>query len=460
MRAAMGARIYLENTTVRLNRAFAKTVLLTALSLAAFPAGGSLALAADQGTFRNVPYTIQYGPPNGLTEGSPGVFYSNAGSANQAVFSITPQGANSILATFPTSHYIQAPLVSAANGRFYSAVSYAHNPVNSFSVGPAPGSLQLYPAQTIDPMPTQNLPDGGLLGVAVALSPSPPYYLVKCDLEGKVTTIYQFPAGESLPHTAIYASDGNYYGVSVLQDGSGYVYRVTPRGTLAKLLTFPPKSFRGTPVYVPLFEAGDGNLYGATATGGDNAKGTIYKLTLDGQYTLLYTLPKSPHTFSPTALMEASDGNIYGATLGIESQLFRITKSGNYTLLHTMNAYTDGQCQCQLTQGSDGAIYGTALLGGLRGFGDVFVWNAGLPKPKPRVLRFSPESGPVGTKVLVWGFDLLSGSVEFNGARATEVSNSGSNYIRATVPPGATTGPIRTTTPGGTAMTHTSFTVQ
>jgi hypothetical protein len=125
-----------------------------------------------------------------------------------------------------------------------------------------------------------------------------------------------------------------------------------------------------------------------------------------------------------------------------------------------MNAYADGQCQCQLTQGSDGAIYGTTLLGGLRGLGNVFVWNAGLPKPRPRALSFNPQSGPVGTKVLVWGLDLLSASVEFKGARATEVSNSGPNYIQATVPPSATTGPLRITTPGGTVTTHTSFTVQ
>jgi len=428
--------------------------------MAVFATGAGVVAAADQGTFRVVPYTHPYGPPNGLTEGSPGVFYSNGGSANQAAFSITAQGASSILATFPTSHYIQAPLVSAANGRFYSSVSYTRSLVHAFSVGPTQDSLQLYPPQNIDPMPTQNLPDGALLGIAVALTPNPVYYLVKCDLAGNAKTIHQFPPGETLPHTAIYASDGNYYGVAALQDGSGYVYRVTPSGTLTKLLDLPPNSFHGAPLYVPLLQAEDGNLYGATPTGGVTGKGTIYKLTLGGQYTLLYTFPPSRHSFSPTALIEAGDGNLYGATLGVASQLFRITKSGGYTLLRTMNSYTEGQCQCQLIQGGDGAIYGTALLGGTRGFGNVFIWNADLPKPKPRALRFNPQSGPAGTQVLVWGAGLLSASVEFNGIRAAEVISSGSNYIRATVPPGATTGPITITTPGGTVTTHISFTVR
>jgi uncharacterized repeat protein (TIGR03803 family) len=316
-------RVYKVGQPILPNRIAYNRVILTALYLVVLSTSVGMVAASDEGTFRIVPYSGQYGPPNGLTEGSPGVFYSNGGSANQAVFSVTPQGATSILATFTTSHYIQAPLVSAANGRFYSAISYAHNPVNAFSVGPAPDSLQLYPPQTLDPMPTRNLPDGTLLGIAVALSSSPASYLVKCDLEGNTTTIYQFPAGESLPHTAIYAGDGNYYGVSVLPDGSGYVYRVTPQGALAKLLNFPPKSFRGVPGYVPLLEAGDGNLYGATATGGVNGKGNIYKLTLGGQYTLLYTFPPSRRSFSPTALIEASDGNLYGATPAISHHQVR-----------------------------------------------------------------------------------------------------------------------------------------
>jgi hypothetical protein len=66
----------------------------------------------------------------------------------------------------------------------------------------------------------------------------------------------------------------------------------------------------------------------------------------------------------------------------------------------------------------------------------------------------------VGTKVLIWGSNLLSASVRFNGTAATAVSNSGSNYIWATLPPGATTGPITITTPGGTHTTEASFIVQ
>jgi uncharacterized repeat protein (TIGR03803 family) len=126
-----------------------------------------------------------------------------------------------------------------------------------------------------------------------------------------------------------------------------------------------------------------------------------------------------------------------------------------------MNGYTDGQCQCLMMQGSDGNIYGTAAMGGPQGFGDVFALNVALAKPAPWPRNLTPQSGPVGTKVLIWGANLLSTSaVQFNGVAATVVTNSGSSHVWATVPPGATTGPVTVTTPGGTAATQSVFTVQ
>jgi hypothetical protein len=43
---------------------------------------------------------------------------------------------------------------------------------------------------------------------------------------------------------------------------------------------------------------------------------------------------------------------------------------------------------------------------------------------------------------------------------ANNVTNSGANYVLATVPSGAATGPITVTTPGGAYTTKTNFTVQ
>jgi uncharacterized repeat protein (TIGR03803 family) len=372
-----------------------------------------------------------------------------AGTPQPVAFSITTQGAKTFLASFPNTD-IQAPLASASNQRFYS--SYSPN-YTAFSVGSTPGK-DLYPNQAIAPGFTQNLPDGTLLAVAAAQS----FYLAKGDTAGTVTPIYAFPTGTYLPHTAIYASDGNYYGVSYLNNGSGNVFRVTPSGSLTNVLDFPSNTFVGNPGFVPLLQASDGNLYGATPNGGANGTGIIYKLTLSGQYTLLYTFPKGLD-YNPTAMLQASDGNLYGATWGLNgrSQLFKVTTSGQYTLLYSM---TTTGCLCQLTQGSDGIIYGTAQAGGPVGAGAVFALDAGLPKPAPQALEFGPQHGPVGTRIRIWGNNMLAASVEFGSVPATAVSTSGPNYVWVTVPAGAVSGPITVTTPGGTSTTPASFIVE
>jgi hypothetical protein len=86
--------------------------------------------------------------------------------------------------------------------------------------------------------------------------------------------------------------------------------------------------------------------------------------------------------------------------------------------------------------------------------------DAGLPVPEPRALRLSPESGAASTQVTIWGSNLLGASVEFNGVAATMVSNSGPNYVLATVPEGATSGPVTVTTPGGTSTPRANFKVK
>ena len=120
----------------------------------------------------------------------------------------------------------------------------------------------------------------------------------------------------------------------------------------------------------------------------------------------------------------------------------------------------DGVCPCWLTQASDGIFYGKASTGGRSGVGTVFALDAGLTKPAPQALFFTPQSGAVGQPVRIWGYNLLSAAVRFNGAAATEVSSAGSNYVWATVPAGATSGPITVATPGGVTRTAASFTLE
>jgi PKD repeat protein len=77
----------------------------------------------------------------------------------------------------------------------------------------------------------------------------------------------------------------------------------------------------------------------------------------------------------------------------------------------------------------------------------------------PTISSFTPTSGPVGTSVDILGTSFTGTSaVTFNGTPASFTFNSDSE-LHATVPSGATTGPIAVTTASGTATSASSFTV-
>jgi uncharacterized repeat protein (TIGR03803 family) len=401
--------------------------------------------------------------PVGLVEGSPGVFYSTT-STPAAAFSVRVDGKVTNLATLPGSSQLTL-VVGAANNRFYSSVAGSPGHTYLFSVDSKANSQKSYSPQTLFVFLTAGLADEALLGWGGNASTAADY-LITADLTGNVNPIYQFPSGDIANNNIIYASDGNYYGTAWHGVGVGgsasYVYRVTPSGRKTTVAKLPDNSIRGAgALFVPIIQASDGNFYGATAIAGANNYGSVYKLTPSGQYTTIYSFAKGSGAY-PQALIQASDGNLYAASQGSGNnggELSRITTSGQYTLLYRMNAYS-GQCPCQIIQGSDGIIYGTTINGGPGGGGAVFALDAGLPKPAPQALQFHPKSGASGTEVRIWGYNLLKATVQFNGTAATTVRNSGPNYVFATVPAGATTGPITVTTPGGTSTTTASFTVK
>src|SRR5438132_7396675 len=77
----------------------------------------------------------------------------------------------------------------------------------------------------------------------------------------------------------------------------------------------------------------------------------------------------------------------------------------------------------------------------------------------PTITDFSPASGPAGTSVTINGTNFTSATaVTFNGTAASFTVTS-ATAIQATVPAGATTGPLSVTTLGGTASSSTNFTV-
>ena len=78
----------------------------------------------------------------------------------------------------------------------------------------------------------------------------------------------------------------------------------------------------------------------------------------------------------------------------------------------------------------------------------------------PVITSFTPTTGPVGTVVTITGTDFtLVSQVKFNSTVAVTFTVVSSTQITATVPTGASTGPIAVTTAVGTAVSASSFTV-
>jgi hypothetical protein len=105
----------------------------------------------------------------------------------------------------------------------------------------------------------------------------------------------------------------------------------------------------------------------------------------------------------------------------------------------------------------DGAVSGKFRVttpGGVAESGDSFSVVA----PTPAISGFTPTGGPAGTQVTISGANLANATkVEFNGQNAAFTVNGAA--LVATVPAGATTGPIRVTNPAGQGTSTGNFTV-
>jgi uncharacterized repeat protein (TIGR03803 family) len=174
-------------------------------------------------------------------------------------------------------------------------------------------------------------------------------------------------------------------------------------------------SFNGTDGQLAesaLVQGSDGNFYGTTALGGQNHKGTVFKIDSTGNLTTLHSFSGFPSDGAdPIAgLIQGSDGNFYGTTAlgGFFGQgtLFRITPAGAVTVLHSFSGLLgDGSVPMGgLVQANDGSLYGTTALGGLHSKGTVFRTALGIVVTL-HSFSGSPGEGANPTAKLVRGSD-------------------------------------------------------
>ncbi len=160
---------------------------------------------------------------------------------------------------------------------------------------------------------------------------------------------------------------------AVACNGLGSIFKITPKGTLTYLYTFPTTGTVGAPTDAPL-QGQDGNFYGATATAYDvcgvHTNATIYKLTPSGTLT---TLLETNVPVGPVYVLafQGTDGLFHGFDTTNPGSIFRIAPSGAFKILYQFDGTHGGQ-PVGLTLGTDGNFYGTTNRGGSNNDGVIF----------------------------------------------------------------------------------------
>lgn len=175
------------------------------------------------------------------------------------------------------------------------------------------------------------------------------------------------------------ASDGNvYFGSFAGGKGTGAIARLTPDGVVSTLYSFKEDGTEGVNVLGPLLEAG-GALYGTTYFGGAEGGGTLFRVTLDGAFTLLHSFGGGhPNPILPyTGVALGSDGLLYGTTLNggndNKGTIYRVATDGTgFTVLHEFDGGSGENPEGTLIAGADGLLYGTTLLGGASNRGTIY----------------------------------------------------------------------------------------
>ena len=180
--------------------------------------------------------------------------------------------------------------------------------------------------------------------------------------------------------------DGNFFGAtynggnsSSCRHGCGTVYKLTPDGVMTALYKFNGYPDGAHPVGGVIRDT-QGNLYGATHTGGAYKMGTVFKISSDGVETILCSFRGAVH--GPAAgLIRDAQGNFYGTTPGGFGKpggtVFEVTAGGVEKLLHKFTGGPDGfYPQAGLVLDAHGNLYGTTRYGGVYNSGTVFEVTA------------------------------------------------------------------------------------
>jgi uncharacterized repeat protein (TIGR03803 family) len=177
---------------------------------------------------------------------------------------------------------------------------------------------------------------------------------------------------------------GNLYGTAESGGATdnGTIFKIAPDGTFNVLHAFANAPYDGSQPFGDLILDKRGNLYGTTQYGGSKAGGTIFKINRAGKLTLLHSFCLDANCTDGGAprgaLVRAENGTLYGTTeeggAGSDGTVYSLTSDGNYTVVYSFEGGdTDGaDPTAGLILDKAGNLYGTTAYGGPSDYGSVF----------------------------------------------------------------------------------------
>ena len=378
-----------------------------ALTLLAWTTSGRGQIAVSLTTLYSFPSSGGFSPNAGLIQGSDGNFYSTSVyggiDGNGTVYQVTPAGALTILHSFGGAPNLtngdgafpRSGLLQGSDGSFYGTApdggTAANGTVFKITTGGTFTALHEFTSEDDGASPAGSLAvgkDGAFYGTTWyggALAGGTVYRMTAT---GEVTIISDFSLSgqvSTLPNGDLaLGSDGNFYGTTYYGGtvGNGTVFRVTPDGEMTVLHNFGSEDHYGEnsdgagPPAGPILGS-DGNFYGTTVGGGTDGEGTIFKMTPGGELTTLHSFDHNDGDVHPSAgLIEGRDGNFYGTGgdgggASSYGTIFQMTPAGTFTTLYRFSR-SDGDGPLGLIQGSDGSFYGITTAGGTDNYGTIF----------------------------------------------------------------------------------------
>jgi len=207
----------------------------------------------------------------------------------------------------------------------------------------------------------------------------------KITTKGVETVLYSFKGGNdgAYPRAALIDVAGTLYGTTEYggANNAGTVFKITTAGAEKVLHSFGNGNDGAYP-YAGLIDVG-GTLYGTTYNGGTGSCtygcGTVFKITMKGVETVLYSFKGGSDGANPWAGLIDVAGTLYGTTENgggggtsctyACGTVFKITTAGVETVLHAFQGGSDGSFPGPLID-LGGTIYGTTQKGGGSGGGN------------------------------------------------------------------------------------------